>query len=350
MRKKLWIVFFCAVLALPFPIFNLFSKQLSTDNHENRLLTTLPAVLQSPLREIPRKLDQFLVDNSPFRYQLVALDAALEYRCFGTSQSDQVLPGKDGWLFYKDGPDAARPVANYQGLDTLFDTEATLAQASAGLQRLADDLAESGCTLVLDLTPSKDRIYRAYMPDGYPIVNEENRTDRFAAYMASHTTVPVNWAYQPLCAAVKADPQRLLYFKTDTHWNHAGALLSLDGILGTLGMETRPFEEYTLVTGELHTGDMANVAALYTALPTEFDYVVQGYDTMFEPDGRSIGVVGDSFSEYYMPYLRARFSNAWRLHINDIYPELAQTPDCDILILEVTERNLDQLIRVLAMF
>ena len=32
-----------------------------------------------------------------------------------SSQSDQVLPGKDGWLFYKDGPDAAHPVANYQG-------------------------------------------------------------------------------------------------------------------------------------------------------------------------------------------------------------------------------------------
>lgn len=37
---------------------------------------------------------------------------------------------------------------------------------------------------MLDLTPSKDRIYREYMPDGYPIVNEENRTDLLAAYLA----------------------------------------------------------------------------------------------------------------------------------------------------------------------
>src|SRR5699024_5147232 len=110
---------------------------------------------------------------------------------FGTSQSDQVLPGKDGWLFYKDGPTAAQPVANYQGLTEVHDSDETLAHASAALQILNDDLAENGCTLVLDLTPSKDRIYREYMPDGYPIINEENRTDRMAEYLESHTTVPV---------------------------------------------------------------------------------------------------------------------------------------------------------------
>ena len=63
-------------------------------------------------------------------------------------------------------------MANYQGLAELNDSAEVLAEASAGLQILNDRLAENGCTLVLDLTPSKDRIYREYMPDGYPIVNE----------------------------------------------------------------------------------------------------------------------------------------------------------------------------------
>ena len=140
MRKAVKIGFigvFCAVIGLAFPVFNIFSKQLSMDSHENRLMTGLPQVLQSPLRELPRNLDNFLVDN-----------------------------GKDGWLFYKDGPNAAQPMANYQGLAELNDSADTLAEASAGLQILSDKLAENGCTLVLDLTPSKDRIYREYMPDG----------------------------------------------------------------------------------------------------------------------------------------------------------------------------------------
>ena len=178
MRKATKIGFigvFCAVIGLAFPIFNIFSKQLSMDSHENRLMTGLPQVLHSPLRELPRNLDNFLVDNSPFRYQFVLVNAGLDYALFGTSQSDQVLPGKKGWLFYKDGPNAAQPMANYQGLTELNDSAEVLAEASAGLQILNDRLAENGCTLVLDLTPSKDRIYQEYMPDGYPIVNEQNR-------------------------------------------------------------------------------------------------------------------------------------------------------------------------------
>ena len=110
MRKATKIGFigvFCAVIGLAFPIFNIFSKQLSMDSHENRLMTGLPQVLHSPLRELPRNLDNFLVDNSPFRYQFVLVNAGLDYALFGTSQSDQVLPGKKGWLFYKDGPNAA---------------------------------------------------------------------------------------------------------------------------------------------------------------------------------------------------------------------------------------------------
>ena len=99
MRKAVKIGFigvFCAVIGLAFPVFNIFSKQLSMDSHENRLMTGLPQVLQSPLRELPRNLDNFLVDNSPFRYQFVLVNAGLDYALFGTSQSDQVLPGKDG--------------------------------------------------------------------------------------------------------------------------------------------------------------------------------------------------------------------------------------------------------------
>ena len=242
MRKATKIGFigvFCAVIGLAFPIFNIFSKQLSMDSHENRLMTGLPQVLHSPLRELPRNLDNFLVDNSPFRYQFVLVNAGLDYALFGTSQSDQVLPGKKGWLFYKDGPNAAQPMANYQP----DRTERQCRGAGRGqrrLQILNDRLAENGCTLVLDLTPSKDRIYQEYMPDGYPIVNEQNRTDLLAAYLQSHTTVPVVWRYDLLRSQARQNPDRLLYYKTDTHWNAVGALYGLDGIFEALDMRPSP--------------------------------------------------------------------------------------------------------------
>lgn len=351
MLKKIWIALFCGVLGLSFLIFNIFSKQLSGDNHENRLLTGLPQVLQSPLAQLPDQLDNFLADNSPFRYQLVSLNANLNYLLFGKSESDQVLAGSDGWLFYKDGPDAARPVANYQGLPETFDSEETLAAAAASLDRLASTLAEHGCTLVLDITPSKDRVYQEYMPDAYPIVNTENRTDRFVAYLREHSATPVSWQYEAIRAEALADPDRLLYFKTDTHWNGMGAVLGLDGVLQAAGMDAVDFSAYEFVETGTQTGDLANVSALYTIMPAETTWTAENYGELYEQDPRTVGVLGDSFSEYYMPYLQQRFAASWRLTAEDsLTPEKAADPGCDLLILELTERNLDLLLRLLAQF
>lgn len=353
MAKKIVIWLFCLVLGGSFLVFNIFSRQLSGDNHENRLLTSLPEVFQGSLSGLPGRLDQFIADNSPFRYQLTALDAAIDYTLFGSSQSDQVLPGKDGWLFYKDGPDAAHPVANYQGLPETFDSEETLAAAAASLQNLSDTLARSGCTLVLDLAPSKDRVYREFMPDAYPVVNEENRTDRFAAYMTEHTTVAVSWPYAELRAEVlrrMEAGESNLYFKTDTHWNHAGALIGLDGALSAAGLDAVDFARYELGDNGIQTGDLANVAALYTVLPEERDLAALNYMELYQSDPRTVGVVGDSFSGYYVQYLEQRFAGCWYQAPETMTPELAAAPGCDVLIFSVTERNLDMLLGLLGQF
>ena len=258
------------------------------------------------------------------------------------------MPGKDGRPFYKDGPTAAQPVANYQGLTDINDSPEVLAQASAKLQILNDRLAENGCTLVLDPTPSKDRIYREYMPDGYPIVNEENRTDLLVGYLQSHTTVPVNWPYQELRRQARLNPDRLLYYKTDTHWNSIGALYGLDGIFDALGLPILQPGDYPVEPAGTTTGDMANVAALYASLPPEQTYTVPGYADLFAKDDRVVRVIGDSFSEYYMPYLEARFATTWREHIDWCFdPVVVEQPGCDILILEFNERSLDKLLAIL---
>ncbi len=350
LRARVFTALFCALVGLPFLVFNLFSSRLSLDNHENRLLTTLPQVLASAPKEFLPNLNTFLLDNSPFRYQFVLLDAGLDYRLFGTVQNDQVLAGRDGWLFYKAGPDAARPMADYQGLPARNDSAQTLADAAAALQRLSDALAARGCTLVLDLAPAKERVYREYMPAGYPIVDEANRTDRFAAYMAENTAVPVNWRYAQLRAQALAAPDLLLYNKTDTHWNAAGALLGLDGVFTALGMPTLPFAEYRFAEGEPRTGDMANVAALYTLLPPDAQPVAQDYGALFAPDARTVAVYGDSFTWSYVEYLSLRFAGATREELEALTPEALAGVQADVLILEATERNLDLLLEVLARF
>ena len=72
-----------------------------------------------------------------------------------------------------------------------------------------------------------------------------------------------------------------------------------------------------------------------------------GYAKLFAKGDRVVRVIGDSFSEYYMPYLEARFAAAWREHIDTFDPDIAENPACDVLILEFNERSLDKLLAIL---
>ena len=107
-----------------------------------------------------------------------------------------------------------------------------------------------------------------------------------------------------------------MYYKTDTHWNSIGALYGLDGIFDALGLPILQPGDYPVEPAGTTTGDMANVAALYASLPPEQTYTVPGYADLFAKDDRVVRVIGDSFSEYYMPYLEARFATTWREHID----------------------------------
>lgn len=336
LRQKIFIGLFVGVLGTAFLVFNIFSKQLSTDNHENRFLTTFPDVLKAPIGQLPSALDAFFTDNSPFRYQLTALNAQLNYQLLGSIDSTQVLRGKEGWLFYKTGPDGASPLADYQGM--LAFTPEQLAQYAAGAQALSDALAENGQKLVLNFTPNKDTVYPEYLPDHYPVLHEDKLTDQLVAYLRENTDVTVIYTPERLSAHSR---EAQLYFKYDTHWNNMGALLALDGVLEQLGLETLPFAQYGFVQNGGQQGDMANVAALYNILEVEPNYLPENYP--FPADDRRVQVFGDSFSEYYMEFLSRRFSAANRSALTDLTPEAALGSDADVVLVEANERSVQGL-------
>lgn len=86
-----------------------------------------------------------------------------------------------------------------------------------------------------------------------------------------------------------------------------GAVLGLDGVLSAAGMDAVDFDAYEFTATGVTTGDLANVSALYTLLPEENTWTVSNYSELYSMDPRTVGVLGDSFSEYYMPYLQQRF-------------------------------------------
>ncbi len=339
-KLTVFLVLFLAVLGLSFPVFNVFSKQLSKDNHENRLLTTLPMVFEKPLGQWPSGLDEFLADNSPFRGQLISINGQLNYRLFRATDSNQVLIGKQDWLFYKDGPVPGDPVANYQGTQRL--TEEQLAVIAQGLQAFADACEAGGTKLVFSIAPSKDVVYPEYMPENYPRISQDSMADQLAAYLAANTTVAVGY---DKAAIRQAKSLMRIYQNGDTHWNNAGALLVLDQALSAAGWPVQPFEDYRFEEIPGATPDLVNLAALYDLIPPDTDYRVLDYP--FADGEGAVAVCGDSFSHYYMPYLQQRFAAASRTDLVSLDVAALSGSGADLVILQATERNFFQLAALL---
>ena len=341
MAKRVFIGMLALTLSLSFVLFNIFSKQLSMDNHENRFLTRFPAVLES--KTIPEFIDNmndFMIDSAPFRYKCVKLVNELEYKLFRTTDSSQVILGKQGWMFLKDGPNSGTPLANYQGLLTYSPEEISI--FCDGLEQRKTFYEKFGTMLTVVIAPCKPAIYGECIPDCYPIVNEENRTDILARNVAESTSVIVSYEKNRMLE-LKDTVQ--LYFPRDTHWNHAGALVALDKVLSQLGLPVETdFTGYGFKEGEPQEMDLPNLCGLYDLFPLCTDRIATNYEYMNDP--RSVLVIGDSYSQYFVPYLERRFASVqWEDVRSCSMDELVMNLQPDIVILEANERYMDAMFK-----
>ena len=151
---------------------------------------------------------------------MITANSAIDYYAFHTSSNKDTVLGKDGWLFYNG--DAT--MAIYKG-QRLY-SEEQLATMAANVQRTSDNLARQGTKYVVMICPEKERIYPEYMPDYYGEPAALNQLDQVGNYLKEHTTVPIVCPYDDLMKAKEEYPDRLLYYKTDSHWNEWGGYIA----------------------------------------------------------------------------------------------------------------------------
>jgi len=225
---------------------------------------------------------------------------ALLFSLIGQSGSDQVLLGKDGFLFFSE------TLPDYLGESV--DIEAISKEVKA----YSDDLKQSGIGFTFVCAPNKNTIYPEHMPyytlageNSLPLLNERLRE------MGVH----VADAYDAL---IKNKPEGLTYHRTDSHWNAAGALLVYRELMNSLGA---PHEDYADAprTKTVSRGDLIR---LYRPLAVD---LVMDYSSEIKRDYETVGlmrslsdmrietlshanelnllVLRDSFGEALFPYL-----------------------------------------------
>lgn len=326
-------------------------------NNENRALAEMPTLSMDNVLSFPKQYTDYINDNIPFRNYLITLNSAIDYFVFGVSSNDQVIIGKDNWLFYNSIADG-NPIACYQGTNLFSDEELRALAENCVIQN--ELLKKDGKGFVIFVAPNKERVYGEKMPDQYGSPSIDYRALQVVEYLKNNTDIEVVYPYDDIMNAKNTTDQSL-YYKTDTHWNSIGGYIGASALLSELGISVPPIDSQDIsisIEGN-RFGDLAGMINLKNLLyKDDYEYNVSGYDLhnnhqsekmsdmdsgLSEYDDRKVLVIRDSFSTNMIPYLESEFENISFVHFNDYSYDDYIEFNPDIVVYETVERYIHQL-------
>lgn len=312
----------------------------------NEILTSKPRLLRADGSFNPKVLKNatdYIADRFAFRKQLITAWAELNAALLHTSAEDQVVLGRDSWLYY------SSTLNDYMGRSL---TEAELEKAAQNLRAIQDYAESRGASFIFTVAPNKNTLYTSNMPAYIPSAHENANLTNLLPYLELYGVHYVD------LAAAFATQDETLYYATDSHWNDRGAALAADALLSALNRDSHFFSS-PFLAGEGHRGDLYDM--LYpTGAKVEPSFVIASgfsHSVLSDPNGgnaqkfstRCAGKQGsllcwrDSFGISLYPYLADSFEQA--TFSRSVKYEGDMIDDCgaDTVILEIVERNLPQL-------
>ncbi|MBO4230027.1 MAG: hypothetical protein J5938_06735 [Clostridia bacterium] len=268
-------------------------------------------------------------------------------------------------------------------LGTNLYTDTQLEMLASSMQQRSDWCEENGMTFYFLICPSKTVIYPEYLPDGMGLKPaEQNRFDQVVGYLAEHTTVRVIDGRKGILAAKEAEPDRLLYYPLDSHWNENGGYAEYVQVMNEFRKDypnivLHEIDEYRIDSFESYFKDNTYYMGWYDTFKTsgpvytlkdgkigrctwagrktlggQFDqaYLERGgfsdgtlnakFVNEYQPDAPSVYVINDSFFIAMTRFFRDSFSSFSRHWTNDFSCSdiLAEHPN--IVLYQVIEDTL----------
>ena len=345
---KIYITLFLAVCMVP--ALGMF-VQGKVEPVGNEILQAAPKLTKGDKfnTEVLVDTSDYISDHFALRRPLATLWAGLNAKVFNTSVEEQVMLGKDGWLFYTDTADDSMGV----GLE-----DSLLRHAANNLALVQEYLEAEGMDFCFVMAPNKGSLYPEMLP-GY--VESKHGNANASRLIPMLKKAGVNNV--DLFSAF--DGKEILYYKTDSHWNSKGAALAADEILNSLGRDSN-FYAGSFVTGDAHRGDLYEM--LYPSGSfTEADIVPEkafNFTSLKDTAGGNAININtenpaaegtlfcwrDSFGISLYPYLAESFGKA-RFSRSTPY-ELPKAVElgADCVVIELVERTLNQLLGNCAVF
>lgn len=311
MKKKRWyLIYIAAVLMLAaFPFVGM-SVAASNETTENKELARFPRLRSDGTWNVRylSQLGDYFEDHFAFRQELVAANALIRGRLLGVSASDQVLVGKDGWLYYTGTLD------DYLGRNQM--SEKGLANAVHNIGLMQQYVEDRGSRFLITIAPNKNSVYDSYMPSNY-LRSGENSHTRLTPLLKQ---AGIHYAdlYE-----IFEESDECLYLQGDSHWNNKGALLVCRKLLDGLDREYDGSAYDSWEVRKEHTGDLAEMLYSVAAKPEDnvyydripiYAYVNDVEDTeedwieTINPNGQGrLLMFRDSFGNSMLPILANEF-------------------------------------------
>ena len=364
-KAACWILSILFVMAVIFPgLMMITGFRTGQGTAENRVLAELPEFSFSGITEYPKKFDEFINDQFPFRSKLTSWYGLMAYT-LQASPNEKVVLGDKGWLFYNYTEDGAA-LNTLLGRNSL--SEERVGAIAAWLQEKADRLEAKGIEFLVFVAPDKERIYAELLSGKYGQPSENRPLRQITEYLEKKTGVRIVYPYEALRSAKEEMPGDTLYYRMDTHWNDLGAYIGIKALADETGIASFPPVAQVRVAyeeSEQSARDLADMMGIgsylgtdrvysvrqYTDYPesekTSWDYIVTNEDFYgsvrtenSRGDDRKLLVIRDSFGTAMIPYFAAQFKQTVQTHLRSFSWADIEKEQPDIVIYEIVERSL----------
>ena len=351
-RDLFLIVFF--LLLLSYPCLDIDTGDIAVN--ENRKKAAFPSFIKNKSinNDFGKQFDAWFSDRFCGRDPLIFFWRELQ-RAINTLgpeiMNGWIVKGHCGWYFFQ----LDNSMENFQNLH-VFSLE-ELQRNLKHLVALRDACESNGIRFYYMILPDKNKIYGEMVPYFTKIrPDSESRAAQWVRYIRENSDIKVIY---PVEEFKKLKNRELIYYKTDTHWNKAGAYYGYQELFKVLQKEFPRLQcrkPWKVLIEKGHRGDMNVLSPDFVPQDkTHYNCPVpeppfqkihnQKIDYDFSnPSGTySLFLLRDSFSNNLLPFLYSSFNrvrSTWRYALRPGEALQLKQKKVDILILEHVERYL----------
>lgn len=227
-RDRALAVAFAVAIAIP-GLYAFVSAPRGAMPFENRPAAPWPVVSGYRLPpDFPGAFERAFADRFGGRDALIGFHHAATVVLLRRSPVQNVLVGRDGWLYYK-GDDGRAFDRDFRR--TTQPSAAETAAIADGIARRVRFLQDIGVAYLLAVVPDKHTIYPEHVPPQLQPLSDVSPLDALLATLPPEIRAHV-LDLRP--ALLEARKQQQVYWRTDSHWNRLGAWVGGRAIVAAL--------------------------------------------------------------------------------------------------------------------